>query len=434
MKKNSLKFVTLFAVVFLSASIPSFSQSATGNVIFLHPDGTGLSTWNILRILKVGPDSNINWDKLPNIALYRSHTKNSITTSSNAGATMHAFGVKANYESFGMENGEVVTALSGKKMSIMQEAMQEKIKIGIVNSGSIFEPGTAVFVAPAEARKLYSEIVQKVVQSGADVIMSGGEEWMLPDGEEGKFGKGKRLDKLNLINWAKENGYSVVFTRDEMLALPNSTKKILGVFASGHTFNEETEEVLAENNLPYFVTTAPKMSEMVQKAIEILSQDNNQFFLIAEEESTDNFSNYNNASGTLEGLWRADDAIGVAQNYLNKNPNTLVIVASDSEAGGMEAIGDLEKYIKRDMDLSTMKDNGAPIDGPTGKFSKPWISKPDKNGNTFPFYIGWASLEDGYGGVVVRANGMNSNFCKGAFDNTDIYRIMYLTLFGKNLW
>jgi hypothetical protein len=35
-----------------------------------------------------------------------------------------------------------------------------------------------------------------------------------------------------------------------------------------------------------------------------------------------------------------------------------------------------------------------------------------------------------YGSVVAKAEGLNSELMKGKIDNTEIYRIMYATLFG----
>ncbi len=84
------------------------------------------------------------------------------------------------------------------------------------------------------------------------------------------------------------------------------------------------------------------------------------FFLIVEEEGTDNFGNANNANGYFEALKRADDAIGVALDFHSKNPNTLIITAADSEAGGMEIYGFLDKYMMRNKPLPERANNGCP--------------------------------------------------------------------------
>src|SRR5690606_34373819 len=215
------------------------------NVIFIHPDGTGLADWNALRLLKSGPDGEINWDKLSGVGLYQGHIRDRATSSSNAGATIHAYGVKADLDDFGMIDDQKPTSRSGKKLSIMEETNQNGIKIGIINSGSIEEPGTAVFVSSNLKRGNYTEIAKDVIQSGADLIFSGGEDFLIPEGTTGRFSKsGKREDGLNLIDWAKQNGYTVVYTKDELVSTSPDVTKILGVFASRSTFNDKTEEVL----------------------------------------------------------------------------------------------------------------------------------------------------------------------------------------------
>ncbi len=422
--------ILLFFIIGLSVVFAQNNQ--TGNVIFVHPDGSGLSDWNALRLLKVGPDADLNWDKLTGIGLYQGHIRNRLTASSNAGATIHAYGVKADVDDFGMIDNEIPLSRSGKRKSIMKEAMEKGIYVGVINSGSIEEPGTAVFLSSNVKRGNYNEIAKDVVQSGAHLIFAGGEDFLIPEGTKGKYSvNGKRKDNLNLIEWAKENGYEVVYTKDELVSLsPEKTEKILGVFASRNTFNDLTEEELKEKKLPNFSATAPTLAEMTEFAIKFLSSKG-QFFLVVEEEGSDNFGNRNNANGKLEALSRADDAIGIALKFIDKNPNTTLITASDSEAGGMEVSGYEVEGFDEGKNLPERDLNGSPIDGSEGTGTKPFLSKPDKNGRVMPFAIVWSCYGDITGGVIARAHGLNSDKMNGKIDNTDIYRIMYLTLFGS---
>ncbi|MCU0332573.1 MAG: alkaline phosphatase [Ignavibacteriaceae bacterium] len=295
----------------------------TGNVIFFHPDGTALAGWNAIRVLNYGPDGELNWDRLSNIGLYQGHTKNTLTSSSEGGATMHAYGVKVELLSYGMDGNKPITSRSGNNLSIMMEAKSKGINIGIINSGKIVEPGTGVFVATNESRGNEDAISKKIIESGADLIFSGGEENLIPAGVEGKFGPGKRKDGLNVIELAKQ-------------------------------------EELIQLGLNNYQPEAPTLAEMTEAAIKFLTSKKGNFFLVVEEEGTDNFGNANNANGYLEALKRADDAIGVALNFYSKNPNTLIITAADSEAGGLEIYGFLEKDMPRDKSLPPTAQNGAP--------------------------------------------------------------------------
>jgi len=427
------RFLSLL-IVFASIQLFAQTELPTGNVIFIHPDGTGLATWNATRILFEGPDGILNWDRMEHVGFYRSHMTDVLTSTSHSGATVHAYGVKVKQDSYGMNGTEPITSLSGKNKSIAEEAMEAGIRVGLVNTGSIIEPGSAVFVVSTESRSNDEEITRQVIESGADLIFCGGEEWMLPKGVKGiHVDKGRRTDGLNLIEKAQELGYIVIYDNDQLTKLPRDVEKVLGVFAAVHTFNDKPEEELIEKNLPLYKESAPSLMEMVKAAVEILSNNNEQFFLVAEEEATDNFANKNNAIGTLAAHKRADEAFGYVLSYIEENPNTLLITASDSEASGMEVLGKSEDRMGRDDYLPEKDRNGAPIDGIKGTGTLPFISAPDRNGNTFPFEILWSSYSDLYGSVIAKAAGLNADLMKLNFDNTDVYRMMYATLFGVYL-
>lgn len=152
---------------------------------------------------------------------------------------------------------------------------------------------------------------------------------------------------------------------------------------------------------------------------------------MVEEEGTDNFSNNNNASGMIEAMKRADDAIGVAQGFLKNRPDTLILTAADSNASGPAIVAGTIKAMPVDRPLPLIDRNGAPMDGIDGAGTRPFVSAPDARGVRLPFAIAWSTVNDGSGGVVARADGLNSDRVKGNFDNTEVYRVMYLTLFGQ---
>lgn len=430
----------LLAVISVLSHTPHIlanNTSVQGNVIFIHPDGTSAAHWGATRILYTGPDGRLNWDQMSNLAVYLGHMKNQLSGTSNGGAVTHATGVKVNADSFGLdENGKPVVALSGKPQTIMEEAIKAGKGTAIINSGMIHEPGTGAFLAKSPSRRNFADITKQIVESGADVILGGGEMWYLPKGVAGRHStasQSQRTDGLNLVEIAKKKGYTVVYTRDELLKLPTNTKKVLGIFAADDTYNDETEENLKQRNLPLYVSTAPTVGEQLDVTLKILSQKGKNFLIVLEEEGSDNFGNYNNAIGCLTALKRADDAVGVAMKFIEKNPNTLLVTAADSDAGGLELVGATEKDFPFDKPLPEKGKNGAPWDGKEGTSTLPFISAPDKQGRRFPFAISWSGFGDNAGGIIAKAHGFNAGLLNGTVDNTDIYRLMYRTLFGKEL-
>lgn len=365
------------------------------------------------------------------MALYSGHMKDGLTGTSHGGATVHAYGVRVQADSFGQNGEQRIRSLSGFEGSILREAASRGRAVGLVNSGAAYEPGTAAFVASTSRRDSLEEITRLVVESGVAVHLAGGERWYLPRGTQGRFGEGARTDGRNLIEELRRAGYTVVFTREELAALPADATRVWGIFAHDHTFNDRTEQELRERNLPMYVETAPTVAEMSQAALRILSRHQGGFFLVVEEEGTDNFGNRNNAAGFFEGARRADAAVGVFAEFVRANPNTLMLMTSDSDAGGMQIIGPRAgtPELAAGRPLPERDRNGAPLDGVNGTASEPFMSAADRNGQRHPFAIAWATLSDVNGGILVRGVGMNAEQITGVMDNVDIYRLMYRTLF-----
>ena len=412
-------------------ALHAVAADAPGNVIFVHADGAPTSAWMATRWIVAGPDGRLNWDRMPHVAVYDGRMSDDLTASSHGGATVHSWGVRSSRNTYGL-TGPDARSLSGFKGSIMQEALAAGRPAGIVNSGSAVEPGTAVFATSVASRSDNEGICAGLIASGVPVILGGGEEWFLPAGAKGRHGSGKRTDGRNLVQEARERGYTVIFTREEMAALPAATPRVLGLFARAHTFNDTNEEALREAGLPIFDPSAPTLAQMTAKAIEILSRQGEGFILVVEEEGSDNFGNKNNAAGVIESLRRADEAIGLALEFSARHPRTLVITASDSSAGGFNATG-LPANRAANEPLPANAPNGAPIDGRGGTATPAFVSEPDRAGQRYLFQVSWALVDDTSGGVVARAEGHRAELISGNVTNVDIYRAMHAALFGGAL-
>jgi alkaline phosphatase len=422
------RILSLLAGLF---ALPAVAADAPGSVIFIHADGAPTSAWMAARWIAAGPDGRLNWDRMPHVAVYDGRMSDDLTATSHGGATVHAWGVRSSRNSYGLM-GPDARSLSGFDGSIMQEALAAGRPVGIVNSGSAVEPGSAVFATSVASRSDSEGICAGLVASGVPLILGGGEEWFLPAGAKGRHGTGKRTDGRDLVKEARDRDYVVVFTSEELAALPANTPRVLGLFARANTFNDRPEEALREAGLPMFDPAAPTLAEMAAKAVEILSAQGEGFILVVEEEGSDNFGNNNNAAGVIESLRRADEAIGVALEFAERNPRTLVITTSDSAAGGFSATG-LRLGRSPDEPLPATAPNGAPIDGRDGTGTPPFESAPDRAGQSFLFQVSWALVDDTSGGVVARAAGHRAERISGNVTNIDIYRAMHAALFGGDL-
>lgn len=436
MHKTIFILLTVLVLVGCNSEAGDKPLLQKGNVVFLHPDGTGVGHWNLLRLIIAGPDGVTNWDQMDRLGLYRPHQMNSLVTTSHAGATVHAYGKKVHFDSYGMDKTQPLTAVSGKPMSIMQEAMASNIRVGVVNSGHIAEPGTGVFLASSETRKDRTGIAAKILSSGANLIFSGGEIYTLPKGTIGYHGlEGMREDGRNLLKEAEEAGYTVIFSLEQLLALPSDIDKVIGIFAAKNTYNATTEEKQLAAGLPHYNGNQPRFDQMVEVALRILSNDpDRQFFLVAEEEGTDNFSNSANASGAIEALKRTDAAINKTMQFMaqRKRQDTLLIVAADSDAGHPSVWAN--DGVPGDVDvLPLVSETGAPIDGVSGPGTAPFIAMPDAQGVRFKFGVAWPLSDDSFGSVVAKSHGFKSELLGVTVDNSDIYKICYEVLFNMKL-
>lgn len=432
------KFTSIVVIVALftpfTANAERDYEPSGESVIFIHPDGAGMASWNIYRIAEFGPDGYSEWDLLPGIGVYRPHMKDRINASSHGGGTTHAYGVKVLRNSYGQDGKTKIKGASGFEGSIMQEAQAMGLKIGIINSGHMAEPGTAAMLASVDSRSMSQEIVSQIVNSGADLILGGGEVLFLPEGVTGKHGdQGNRKDGRNLIKEAEANGYTVIYTLEELEALSINTRKVLGIFAPWHTFNAKPEEDLANENLPLYREGDPTVAQMTEAALKWFTAQPEPFFLMVEEEGTDNFPNSMNAQGMIEAVRRSDEAIGIARKYVAALPELNLIVAADSEASGPDIIdygvySEDNERANKPVPANNPK-GGASMDGATGTGTLPFISGPDRFGQRHAFAVGWVDSNDHFGGVLVRADGPIAEDLPANVDNTGIYKLIHDTLF-----
>lgn len=512
------------------------SLDDTGNMIFIHPDGTDAAYWEAGRIYWEGPDATSQWDLLPEQAVYRGHMADQLEGTSNGGATVHAFGYKVDGPgSYGTDSGRpdvlagdvdpprAIESLSGYPGSWLREAGNAGHPVGIINDGDVAEPGTGAFLAEVATRDDPNGIVQQVIQGRPGttdqdpvVVMGGGEENFLPAGtayctpeqvrtadrkkrsipldclvhrpagatltKEVPTEGGTRTDGLNLLEAAAKQGYTVVRTRAEFERLRDDVAaaktdprelKVLGLFADEDIFNDEPEESLIARGLVdaavdedakttnlvlygsgpgtpgYRPPTAGEMSELGLSVLQAHAERTGRpFGLVSEVESTDNFGNNNNGIGALSAIRAANAVIGAARDFQGDHPRTTVLTAADSSGGAPQVYGiNIDEDAPAAVGSIDVNPTGAeptgteppqnPLDGRYGRASAPFRAAPDQFGQELPFALAWTGGPDFNGGIVTRAQGLNAELLDSTlfdrFDNVDVYRMAYLTLFGQAL-
>ena len=287
-------------LVFLLLSLLVVGLLAVKNVIFLIGDGMGLAHITLTSYFVGKP---LEMMKMSYSGLAYTYSANSFVTDSAAAGTALATG----YKTF---NGMLGMTPDGKPVMTLFEAAKKVGKsTGVVTTTRVTHATPAAFYAHVKDRDEEKEIArQLVVGTTIDVA----------------FGGGMKHFSEELLEKAKTNGFTVVTTREELLNLdPSAVKRVLGIFARSH--------------LSYYVDDEdrPSLAEMTRKAIEILSKNEEGFFLMVEGGRIDHAAHGNDVVAMIYDTIEFDEAVKVALEFAKKDGDTLVVVTADHETGGL---------------------------------------------------------------------------------------------------
>lgn len=332
---TSLLFTLAFILPGLAAPVPqvvSQTQSPSDppqNVILFISDGLGPAGVTMARdyVRDVLGGSGLVLDGILTGSV-RTFATDSRITDSAAGATAYSAGVKT-------YNGAIsVDTLRRPLGTILEAAEDEGLATGLVATSRITHATPAAFASHVPDRNMENEIAAQMMERGVDVILGGGKEFFVTEG-------GKREDGRDLIQEARTKGYHVIESRSE---LGDVHTPVLGLFASGHMAFEIDRDS----------TDQPSLVEMTQKAIELLEDDPDGFFLMVEGSRIDHAAHENDAAAQLHDILAYDQAIAAALDYARRHGNTLVVSVSDHETGGL-SVGRDGKYFWDPVMLSRVQ-------------------------------------------------------------------------------
>jgi alkaline phosphatase len=226
-------------------------------------------------------------------------------------------GVKVN-------NGAIsVTPDGASPRTVMQAAKAAGKHIGLVTTAEIYDATPAAFSVNASNRRNSQAIVDQYFALEPDVLIGGGRDFFLPKGMPG----GKRADGRDMVAEFSKNGYQIARTPEEMKNA--NGRRLLALFADGDMSFELDRDVAKE----------PDTAAMARAALDVLSRDNpNGFVLLVENENTDTAGHDNDVAALMRALWAFDDAVKVALEFQKRAPGeTLIILAGDHETGGFSA-------------------------------------------------------------------------------------------------
>jgi len=292
--------ILLAGLVTNACTSPQQDRTEVRNIILLIGDGMGIAHLNAAMSVSSQP---LNLVSFPYSGFSVTFSSDNYVTDSAAGGTAISAGEKTN-------NGMIGVRPDSSRLLLITEILKEKgFSTGAVSTSAITHATPASFVAHNSGRGNYEDIASDFLSGTLDVFIGGGKNHFA-----------LRKDGKDLTTDLKNMGYEVVFTEEEMV---NSTSpKLAGL--------------LADEHLPTVTEGRTGLLEkMTAKAIEVLSADEDGFFLMVEGSMIDWGAHANDIEYVVSETIDFDKAVGVALKYARENGNTLVVVTADHETGGL---------------------------------------------------------------------------------------------------
>lgn len=334
----------------------SLNNHTAKNVILLIGDGMGDSEITAARNYAEGAGGFFKGiDALPltgqytHYALDKKTHKPDYVTDSAASATAWSTGVKS-------YNGAIGVDVNGKDHpTIMEIAKAAGKATGNVSTAELQDATPAAQMAHVTTRKCYGpakttelcasnaleqggkgSITEQLLNTRVDVLLGGGAKTFSETAKAGEW-QGKTLEEQ-----AKLRGYQWVSDLNGMngISEANQDKPVLGLFADGNMpvrwkgpkasyhGNLTNEAIRCEVNAERPAST-PTLAQMTDKAIELLSKNQNGFFLQVEGASIDKQDHAANPCGQIGETVDLDEAVQKALEFARKDGNTLVVVTAD---------------------------------------------------------------------------------------------------------
>lgn len=331
----------LISTQVLSAGITSNAQESTDekqikNIIYMIPDGGGFPAYQIAKAVKEAggltsayQDSNFNGTRVTeeNKHMYladylagsvTTRSNNNETTDSAAAGTALSTGTKTNNSYTGVNPNYKPVA------NILELAQLEGKSTGVIATSYEYDATPAAFVAHTGNRENYSEIIEQMKYSGINLVLGGGINYSSYTGG-------------NKSNGVEQAGYTLVGTEAELEnAAKNATEdtRIWGTFqAYSHHMPYDYKYGSSYDGIDDSSKNTPTLAEMTENAIEILSKDEDGFFLMVEGSKIDYGCHHGKTVEIASEYIAFDEAFGVALEYAQSRTDTMIVVVPDHNTG-----------------------------------------------------------------------------------------------------
>lgn len=296
-----LSFGTMFGIFSSPSTAPSggYNDDEIKNVIYLIGDGMGFNHLNKTKKER-GISLTIDEIEIGGEAMTRS-LSNAVTDSAAAGTAL-ATGERTSNGAIGVYMFDLFANYSYPK-SITELCKESGMMTGVITTDETSGATPSAFSAHAYDRGDAEDITADQMRSGFDLI------WGAENGI---------ADKAT----AEANGFTYVTTYNEMMALPEGSRSF-AQFTNALWTLEQSD------------ANTPTLSQMTEKAIDLLDDTDEGFFLMVEGAHIDKHSHSNEDENMTEAMAEFDKTIKLALDYAKADGQTLVVITADHETGGI---------------------------------------------------------------------------------------------------
>lgn len=281
------------------------------NVIYLIGDGMGLAQVSA-TILETGQPLNI--ERAQYVGLQKTYSSSHKVTDSAASGTALSTGTKTYNAAIGVDPDTLPLR------SILEKASERGLSTGLIATYRITHATPAAFIGHVEHRDMEQEIAADFLKTNITFFAGGGRD-MFEEREDGR----------NLSEELKENGYQIVYTMDQLNGVTEG--KVAGLMQEAHF-----PRIINGRDPEFLVKTT-------EKALDILSQNTQGFFIMIEGSQIDGGGHANSVEEVVTETVDFDLAVKAAFDFADRTPGTLVVVTADHETGGLTITAD-EKGVK----------------------------------------------------------------------------------------
>jgi alkaline phosphatase len=293
---------TEFHQAYVPKNASAFAKKKTKNVILLIGDGMGLTQIYSGYTANKGQLSLFN---IPTQGLSITKSSDSYITDSAAGATAMATGYKTNNRFISVDE-------NGKPLELITQQLAKKnYKTAIISAGNITDATPAAFYAHQQDRSYSEPIANDFLANPSDILIGGGPNEFT-----------KRKDGKDLSKVLVEKGYTFSDKFSSLDTIKNAKFIVL----------DDASVVSMKDGRGDFLTKS------LAKATTTFSKTKNPFFIMAEGAQIDYGGHKNNLEYVVREMLDFDKLVGQAMEFVDKNPETLLIVTADHETGGLSLI------------------------------------------------------------------------------------------------